>query len=615
MNNEVNEQLINEEDDDIFYPLNTTNERDSGVYYNDFDYEIDKPIDSKIYQKIKSLSIFPDKLAEKYYKCEPISIFSRNCIKEMVSEGRIRMHKRNFDLDLVYITHRIIAMGYPATGCESFYRNSFKDVKQFLNEEHGEKFKVYNLCMEKSRIYKKAAFGGPGVSLFPFQDHQSCPVKLMLEFCIDVCLFLLKDEENVVAVHCKAGKGRTGTMICAYLLFTGLALNSVKAFECYGERRSKVNKGVTVPSQRRYIQHFETYLSCNFQRPYFKLIPKIIRNYLTKPKGNLLKKIMNEKNYYNFNNRFIIKKIKIGPLTSKLDINCKIIDFQDIEMFNTENVNGDYHFKTSFKEVHDHVFDVDYYYYKIEIMQKIKISSDVNLSIYNKKTKLNSWINLFFVTLENFIYIISSSKRHQNFHISNLKKKKRKRKITKDDFFNNYNKPNNNIVKNIFSMSTPKMMGINNQKKYIEMNELDSSLEDNKNKNNNKNYFIEKNNDEDGQIKEEDDDNDNDNDDDDGNKVEFERTFDCNYFWINNIVRDEQRIINFIKSHTKFKDDNIENLNLNTVYDFFSQENKEIFDTKEKKLKFRIQNFGIDNYVRYKNLNPNFKVVVTYLLE
>jgi hypothetical protein len=320
---------------------------------------------------------------------------------------------------------------------------------------------------------------------------------------------------------------------------------------------------------------------------------------------------MNEKNYYNFNNRFIIKKIKIGPLTSKADINCKIIDFQDIELFNTENVNGDYHFKTSFKEIHDHVFDVDYYYYKIEIMQKIKISSDVNLSIYNNKNKLNSWINLFFVTLENFIYIISSSKRHQNFHISNLKKKKRKRKITKDDFFNNYNKPNNNIVKNIFSMSTPKMMGINNQKKYIEMNELDSSLEDNKNKNINKNYFFEKNNEEDEQIKEEDDDNDND----DGNKVEFERTFDCNYFWINNIIRDEQRIINFIKSHTKFKDDNIENLNLNTVYDFFSQENKEIFDTKEKKLKFRIQNFGIDNYVRYKNLNPNFKIEVTYLLE
>jgi protein-tyrosine phosphatase len=552
MLNEAKEKLVEQEIDTNTISL--TNDRDSGVNYNDFDYEIDKPIDSSILTKINYHNNFPDQLAEKYYKCEPISIFSRNCLKEIVSEGRIRMHKRNFDLDLVYITRRIIAMGYPATGCESLYRNSFKDVKQFLYEEHGQKFKVYNLCMEENRIYKKTAFGGPGVSLFPFQDHQSCPVKLMLEFCIDVCLFLLKDDENVVAIHCKAGKGRTGTMICAYLLFTGLALNSVKAFECYGVRRSKVNKGVTVPSQRRYIQHFETYLSCNFQRPYFKLIPKIIRNYLTKPKGNLLKKIKYEKNYYNFNNRFIIKKIKIGPFTSKVDIDCKIIDFQDVELFNTEN---GYQYNASFEEIHDPVYDIDYYYYRIEITQKIKISSDINLSIFNRDIKMNSWVNLFFVTLENFIYIISKSKHKEKFRISNLRKKKRKRTITRTKNFFTSSTSSNNMLKNPFSMSVPKMAGIYQQKKLIEMNELDTSLENKEKKNINKNYFE---NNENEII-----DNDNDNDtiredEDEEEGVEFERCFDCNYFWINNIIRNEQKIINFIKMHTKFKGDNIENL-------------------------------------------------------
>ena len=589
--NSINENLIKEQEDEeenIINRLSLTDDRDSGVYYNDFDYEIDKPIDPNIFKKIESRDSFPDNLVEKYYKCEPISIFNRRCLKEMVSEGRIRMHRRNYDLDLVYITRRIIAMGYPATGCESFYRNSFTDVKQFLTEEHGNKYKVYNLCMEKSRIYKKTAFGGPKVSLFPFQDHQSCPVKLMLEFCIDVCIFLLKDDENVAAVHCKAGKGRTGTMICAYLLFTGVALNSVNAFEMYGTRRSKEKRGVTVPSQRRYIQHFETYLSCNFQRPYFKLIPKIIKNFLTKPKGNLLKKIMNEKNYYNFDNKFIIKKIKIGPFSTKVEMDCKIIDFQDIELFNTENAY--YQFKTSYQNV-----EGVGYYYKIELTQRIRISSDINLSIFNKDIKMNSWINLFFVTLENFIYIISSSNKNHKYRISSLIKRKKRTNT------NMYNYPFFDFQKeDTKNISTPKLL---NPKKFIEMNTLSNSDENlnynNKinNNMNNTNYFIEE------EVLDEED------------KIEFERCFDCNYFWINNIVRDDQKIIQFIKNNTKFKGDDIENLNLNNVYEFFSKENKTIFNMNEKKIKFKIQGYGLDNYARIKNLDVRFGVIVTYLLE
>ena len=594
--NSINENLIKEEEDDdeenIIHRLSLTEEKDSGVNYNDFDYEIDKPIDSNIYKKIDILEHFPDYLVEKYYKCEPISIFNRRCLKEIVSEGRIRMHKRNFDLDLVYITKRIIAMGFPATGCESFYRNSFSDVKQFLTEEHGNKYKVYNLCMEKSRIYKKNMFGGPPVSLFPFQDHQSCPVKLMLEFCIDACLFLLKDDDNVVVVHCKAGKGRTGTMICAYLLFTGVALNSVQAFEQYGSRRSKVKKGVTVPSQRRYIQHFETYLSCNFQRPYFKLIPKIIKNYLTKPKGNLLKKIMNEKNYYNFDNRFIIKKIKIGPFSSKAVIDCKIIDFQDIELFNTES--EDYQFNTSYVSI-----EGVGYYYKIEITQKIIISSDVNLSIFNSNIKINSWINLFFVTLENFIYTISSSNKDHKYKISSLIKRKKRTTTKFGNFINN--KIFFDLDKNEKNMSTPKLL--NNPKKLIEMDILHNPEEnqinnDNNNIIDNNNYFKEE------KLEEE-----------KNEKIEYDRCFDCNYFWINNIIRDEHEIINFIKKNTKFKGDNIENLNLNSVYEYFTKENESLFNKKEKKIKFKIQGHGLDNYARIKNLDVKFGVKVTYLLE
>ncbi len=53
--------------------------------------------------------------------------------------------------------------------------------------------------------------------------HQVCvlqapPLPLVAQFCLEVAAWLGKDPQNVAVVHCKAGKGRTGTMICSYLV-------------------------------------------------------------------------------------------------------------------------------------------------------------------------------------------------------------------------------------------------------------------------------------------------------------------------------------------------------------------------------------------------------------
>ena len=64
----------------------------------------------------------------------------------------------------------------------------------------------------------------------------------MLEFCVDLILFLAKNKENTAAVHCKAGKGRTGVMICSYLIFSGICKSTDNAIENYSYRRSYLNK-------------------------------------------------------------------------------------------------------------------------------------------------------------------------------------------------------------------------------------------------------------------------------------------------------------------------------------------------------------------------------------
>jgi hypothetical protein len=51
-----------------------------------------------------------------------------NFIRKIVSGKKRRFVKDNFNLDLSYITPRIIAMALPATGFSKAYRNKINDV-------------------------------------------------------------------------------------------------------------------------------------------------------------------------------------------------------------------------------------------------------------------------------------------------------------------------------------------------------------------------------------------------------------------------------------------------------------------------------------------------------
>ena len=52
--------------------------------------------------------------------------------KSAVSGNRNRYEDGEFNLDLTYITPRVIAMGLPATGIHSFFRNSQQDVIRYF---------------------------------------------------------------------------------------------------------------------------------------------------------------------------------------------------------------------------------------------------------------------------------------------------------------------------------------------------------------------------------------------------------------------------------------------------------------------------------------------------
>ena len=73
--------------------------------------------------------------------------------------------------DLVYITDRVIVMGYPASGMEGLYRNKREDAKRFLDTRHGNNYWVFNFCPVAENSYPSSVFEGR-VSRYPFPDHQ-----------------------------------------------------------------------------------------------------------------------------------------------------------------------------------------------------------------------------------------------------------------------------------------------------------------------------------------------------------------------------------------------------------------------------------------------------------
>lgn len=54
--------------------------------------------------------------------------------------------------------------------------------------------------------------------------------------------WLGSDPQNVIVVHCKAGKGRSGLMICALMLFLELMPDPDTAMRFYADKRTKNGK-------------------------------------------------------------------------------------------------------------------------------------------------------------------------------------------------------------------------------------------------------------------------------------------------------------------------------------------------------------------------------------
>lgn len=115
---------------------------------------------------------------------------------------------------------------------------------------------IYNFCCEPGRYYPSELFDNRVVR-FPFRDHCIPPLEMIVHFANHAKRWLDEDPKNVVALHCKAGKGRAGLMSCVLLVRMGLQPDAEAAMQYYDETRVWNRKGLTVVSQRKAVKFYE----------------------------------------------------------------------------------------------------------------------------------------------------------------------------------------------------------------------------------------------------------------------------------------------------------------------------------------------------------------------
>uniref|UniRef100_A0A8D3A8J8 Transmembrane phosphatase with tensin homology n=1 Tax=Scophthalmus maximus TaxID=52904 RepID=A0A8D3A8J8_SCOMX len=179
--------------------------------------------------------------------------------RRMVSENKRRYQKDGFDLDLTYVTDRVIAMSFPSSGKQSFYRNPIGEVARFLDAKHDGHYKVYNLCSEKG--YDPQFFHYRVERVF-IDDHNVPSLEDMLKYTSSVREWMSAHPKNIIAIHCKGGKGRTGTLVCTWLIDSDQFESAQDSLEYFGERRTDKSRsskfqGVETPSQSRYVGYYE----------------------------------------------------------------------------------------------------------------------------------------------------------------------------------------------------------------------------------------------------------------------------------------------------------------------------------------------------------------------
>ncbi|KAJ5646014.1 Phosphatase tensin type [Penicillium lividum] len=198
-------------------------------------------------------------------------------LRQIVAGPRLQHPEAN--LDLCYVTDNIIATSGPSgTYPQRAYRNPLDALVTFLDSKHGSNWCIWEFRAEGTGYPDSEVYGR--IHHFPWPDHHPPPFALIPNIMGSMRNWLHRldekekdpestetkqtpgsaktESDRVVVVHCKAGKGRSGTIASAYLI-SQEGWKKEDALQRFTDRRMRVGfgAGVSIPSQLRYVDYID----------------------------------------------------------------------------------------------------------------------------------------------------------------------------------------------------------------------------------------------------------------------------------------------------------------------------------------------------------------------
>ncbi|XP_017764332.1 PREDICTED: cyclin-G-associated kinase [Eufriesea mexicana] len=183
------------------------------------------------------------------------------------------------ELDISYLTSRILIMPYPADGIESAYRaNHVEDVRAFLQARHPPpaRIQLYNLSRGRLNVSRLPGRHIDCSFAYASSDSNAPLLSALYQICQDIYRYLNADFNHIVVLYCNDGYRASATIACTLLVYARAFTTPEEAIAMFTTRRQPPQ---LQPSELRSISYM-SFLSTGVQ-PHTK--PLALRSLVIKP--------------------------------------------------------------------------------------------------------------------------------------------------------------------------------------------------------------------------------------------------------------------------------------------------------------------------------------------